>query len=227
VIISKLVVLTATFGLAAGVATAADRVSGVPESQSAWSGTYIGVFGGYGAFGVDVDEADVTSVLGPFTELERSIPDGFLGGVALGYDMQQGSWVYGIEGDISFSTVSGFQRSDLGGFPVRTDVDLDWLSTVRGRVGHLVNDNLLIYGTAGLAVARVTERADVGTIFVNKNTHFGLAVGGGAERMLANGISLRAEALYVHLGEETYGSLVPADASGHGVVGRLGIGIRF
>jgi hypothetical protein len=45
--------------------------------------------------------------------------------------------------------------------------------------------------------------------------------------MLSNGVSLRAEALYVHLSEKTYGTDLPVDADADGVIGRIGVGIRF
>jgi opacity protein-like surface antigen len=124
--------------------------------------------------------------------------------------------------------VSGYEDSDYGTGPAKTDVDLDWLATFRGRVGRLVSDDLLLYGTAGLAIAHATEtEATSAKTYVNKNTHFGVAAGAGAEWMLSNGVSLRAEALYVHLSEKTYGTDLPVDADADGVIGRIGVGIRF
>ena len=47
--------------------------------------------------------------------------DGFVGGVQFGRNWQMGQIVYGIEGDISFSGAD----------------DIDWIGTVRGRLGYL------------------------------------------------------------------------------------------
>lgn len=59
--------------------------------------------------------------------------DGILGGGQLGYNWQAGRLVYGIEADVSV-----------------TDMAVDWLASVRGRAGFLLDDRLLAYGTAGV-----------------------------------------------------------------------------
>jgi outer membrane immunogenic protein len=62
--------------------------------------------------------------------------DGLVGGVQIGHNWQTGRIVYGIEADISF-----------------TDFDfIDWMGTVRGRLGYLISPSILIYGTGGLGV---------------------------------------------------------------------------
>jgi outer membrane immunogenic protein len=61
---------------------------------------------------------------------------GFVGGIQIGKNWQAGKIVYGIEGDISLSGTDG----------------IDWVGTLRGRVGYLVNPSILLYGTAGLGV---------------------------------------------------------------------------
>jgi outer membrane immunogenic protein len=62
--------------------------------------------------------------------------DGFLGGVQLGRNWQMGAVVYGIEGDLSLSGTDS----------------VDWLGTVRGRVGYLLSQGILLYGTAGVGL---------------------------------------------------------------------------
>jgi outer membrane immunogenic protein len=59
---------------------------------------------------------------------------GIAGGVQLGYNWQSNQFVYGVEGDISVT------NSDR----------IDWLGSLRGRVGYLLQPNLLVYGTAGV-----------------------------------------------------------------------------
>jgi outer membrane immunogenic protein len=60
--------------------------------------------------------------------------DGVVGGLQLGYNWQANAIVYGVEGDISLTGASS----------------IDWLASARGRLGYLIQPNLLLYGTAGV-----------------------------------------------------------------------------
>jgi outer membrane immunogenic protein len=62
--------------------------------------------------------------------------NGLVGGVQLGYNWQAQRIVYGVEGDVS---LSGAQS-------------VDWLASLRGRVGYLIQPRVLLYGTAGLGL---------------------------------------------------------------------------
>ncbi len=62
--------------------------------------------------------------------------DGFIGGVQLGRNWQSGKLIYGLEGDISISGADS----------------IDWIGTIRGRLGYLINPSILVYGTAGLGI---------------------------------------------------------------------------
>jgi len=88
---------------------------------------------------------------------------------------------------------------------------LDWLATFRDRAGLTV-DRTLLYITGGLALGGVKNSVD--TTFscprcdpaenfslVYNDTRVGWAVGGGIEHMLTQNWTLRAEALYVDLGQ--------------------------
>lgn len=93
--------------------------------------------------------------------------DGFVGGAQLGYNWQANQIVYGVEADISVS----------GG-----DV-IDWLGSVRGRLGYLILPSVLIYGTAGVG-------------FVSGfDTEAGFAYGVGLEGMITDTLSARVEYL--------------------------------
>src|SRR5579863_2043133 len=85
--------------------------------------------------------------------------DSWLAGAQMGYNWQQGSFVYGLEGDLSgldFNTQMNttLPRNTFGGaFPAPTAITnstIDWYGTLRGRLGWATGP-LLFYGTAGLA----------------------------------------------------------------------------
>ncbi len=95
--------------------------------------------------------------------------DGPIGGVQAGYNWQGGNFLAGIETDfqgsgqsgrrdvsIPFNPGSGFGLTDTAGtVGVSITENIEWLGTVRGRVGY-VADRLLFYVTGGLAYGRVT-----------------------------------------------------------------------
>ena len=74
--------------------------------------------------------------------------DGLVGGVQVGYNWQNKQIIYGLEGDISFA------NSD----------SIDWLGSVRGRLGYLLQPGLLVYGTAGVGVVSANEN-DTGFVW--------------------------------------------------------------
>jgi len=142
-----------------------------------WEGFYVGGHVGYGW-----DPADatfdpvtyVTTVDPAFTATSSSgpvnlsvAPEGWLGGVQLGYNWQQNFWVYGLEADFSWSDIKDsdsapwfvngtlFNRGagNVTGI-VSLEQKLDYFGTVRGRLGW-ANNALLLYGTGGLAWGHV------------------------------------------------------------------------
>jgi outer membrane immunogenic protein len=94
---------------------------------------------------------------------------------------------------------------------------LDYLGTVRGRVGVLARPDLLLYATGGLAYGRVDKGGSVFTAVTNSvfgnrfsfsqgfssNTRTGYSVGGGFEWLLMRNWSVRAEYLYYDLDSDT------------------------
>jgi outer membrane immunogenic protein len=93
--------------------------------------------------------------------------EGLVGGVQLGRNWQSGNIVYGIEGDVSFSG----------------NDDIDWMATVRGRVGYLISPNILVYGTAGLGFVN----------FAHFDTESEFVYGAGIEGKLTQATTLRLE----------------------------------
>jgi outer membrane immunogenic protein len=123
-----------------------------------------------------------------------------------------GQFVLGLEADGAWSGI----EDDDGA----VDTSIDWLSTVRGRVGFAL-DNFLIYGTGGAAIGEVTY--DDGVVD-DSDTRVGWTAGAGVEAALTDNISIKGEYLYVDLGEEEIGG-VDVDVNAHTVKG--GVNYRF
>ena len=80
--------------------------------------------------------------------------------------------------------------------------DIDWFSTVRGRVG-IAAGPWLLYGTGGVAFADISNRVDIGPDHAaNSDTQVGYAVGGGLEWAFARNWSAKAEYLYLGFGDD-------------------------
>jgi outer membrane immunogenic protein len=198
-----------------------------------WSGLYMGVHAGYGwaDHGLSVAHPCNCDTLawGPvgnetFTGSADAATKGYMGGLQFGAQRQFGTWVVGLEVDVSKTSMDGAHT-----FRMDYDTDwaaqtrMDWFGTGRIRVGHAFG-SLLLYGTGGLAWAR-TE-TDMQTISItgpvtmseltSKSFHVGWAVGGGAEWALTPNLSLKAEYLYVDLGSANY------DPKGLAYAGTLG-----
>ena len=112
--------------------------------------------------------------------------------------------------------------TSLGAIPFTSDTDqtLRWFGTIRGRLGFLPIDHLLIYGTGGFAYARIDQSASytntapfsglssINGICMEASTCYagtrgrtanGWTAGGGIEYALPNNWTIRAEYLYVKL----------------------------
>jgi outer membrane immunogenic protein len=164
--------------------------------------------------------------------------DGFVGGGQIGYNYQfYQRFVAGFEADIQGSGAKGDGSflSGAGATMLRgnfvssrnfvllngTEVEksLDWIGTVRGRIGWLVTPPLLLYVTGGLAYGGVSGQTNVfqaatlsppgfgqwstsanGGVGRWQQTQFGWTIGGGAEWLIAPNWSIKGEALYYDLG---------------------------
>lgn len=192
----------------------------VPETFS-WSGFYIGANLGYG-FGGDGNISS-EGQLGPnianiatgarpgSVDLDRN---GILGGGQIGYNWQAGSFVYGLEADISFTSIDDDQNAvtpQINTGLAQGNVfrsELDYLGTVRARLGYAL-DRTLFYGTAGVAYGRSKMSVDMfapnGVLqFTDeeRKTNIGYAVGAGVEYAVTSKISLKSEYLYYDLGDD-------------------------
>jgi len=167
-----------------------------------WTGMYVGLQAGYGwGDSRHVDSAGVST--------GRFDTDGFMGGGTLGYNMQSGQIVWGLETDFSFSDVGGGTTVLGAGY----SSGVDWLWTVRGRVGLDMN-GWMPYITGGLAVADINAASLVGFpgVASNSDTKAGWTIGGGLEVKMDRNWSFKAEYLYVDLGQLSVATPTPIKA---------------
>ena len=94
---------------------------------------------------------------------------------------------------------------------VHAKASLDWIGTVRGRIGFVAtpDNRLLIYGTGGFAYAGGSTNFSVydatqGAYWNGSpsSTRTGWTIGGGVEYAITNNITIKGEYLYVDLGSQ-------------------------
>ena len=213
-------VLAASPALAADLARAPmyTKAPPMPQAVPSWTGFYIGAdVGGLwthgnaawtglpsaAAFGVNPTSGgtDASSVVA---------------GVHAGYNYQFAPvWVAGLEGDWSWTHARGSNAQPwtvfgtgavVPGAATSMSSTLNWLSSIRGRLGYLVTPQLMAYATGGAAWGDVHYGASAtnpvttyaATTSLNR-TADGFVVGGGLEWALNKNWSLRGEYLFYHL----------------------------
>jgi len=183
-----------------------------------WSGLYVGVNAGYG-FGTS------TWDLLPGTDFK---PEGALVGGTIGYNVQSGAIVYGLEGDFGWSDVKDSVACVPG--VVNCETRVNWLATFRGRIGYAF-DRVLPYVTAGGAYGRVETTVSApfaGVAASTSSDQLGWTAGGGIEYAFMNNLSAKIEYLYVDLGRFDSGiAPVVNDVSFKQSIVRAGINYRF
>lgn len=184
-----------------------------PVPVSGWAGFYAGsVYGvGYGSFR--------SSQTGSRTLTKW----GQTGGGLLGYNMQSGAFVYGLEGDMTMDVIRGSNPGTTG--LVAHDVDTLHTSRIRGRIGYDLG-SFLPFVAGGVAFNETyvyngpTAALDYGQV---KN-QTGVTLGAGVDwKFLApffGPMVLRAEYVYDGYGAQNYLS------GGNGTVGGASVRVK-
>jgi outer membrane immunogenic protein len=132
-------------------------------------------------------------------EASRSVDaDGIVYGAALGYDLQFGKVVIGVE-----ATGSAAERPDLG---------------AGARLGYVLNNNVLAYGRVGYTDLEL-PRACTGTrtiVCLNVPNRDGFTLGGGLEVKLKGPVYTKVEYRYTDFA---------GNAGRHGAL--VGVGVKF
>jgi outer membrane immunogenic protein len=225
-----------SFGLTV-VASAADMPVKAPIYKAPaavvaynWSGCYVGANAGWirndstlhvqptGRY-LDLPGAFAPALLAFVTQDYPAHGSSGTAGGQVGCNVQRERWVFGIEGDFNWTGVDDSVSAAYPQTPFFSGTaflprslivthKLDWLSTIRGRVGYSF-DRLLVFGTGGLAIGRVKSSffqqfpgiTDLGS---EANTRLGWTGGGGLEYAFDRNWTAKVEYLYVDLGSFSY-----------------------
>ncbi len=185
-----------------------------------WAGFYFG--GHLGVGGQDYSgRIDTSSTTNPIEDPSDLDMNGILGGFQIGYNVQSGYWVFGVEGDISFVDWSDRERAAVadatapaGATPDTLFGDTDVVASLRGRAG-VIYESFLIFGTAGIAVTdadfayRDDESGAKGGLDFND---VGFVIGAGVEKALdGTPWRIRGEGLYYIFNDSRRASTLTQD----------------
>jgi outer membrane immunogenic protein len=191
--------------LAADLSPPAEPVQVLPQGFD-WSGFYIGVNAGYGFAGSFEDRVGIN--------LDNA--DGFVGGVQAGYNASFDPLVLGIEGELDYANIS-----DQNGI---FEGNLNWRGSLTPRLGFAV-EQFMPYIKGGVAFGSV----EIKTPGVSDDQVLvGWTIGAGAEYLITNNVSVRAEYNYTDLNSDNFavtGGVI--EAGYHGSDVKAGVNYKF
>jgi len=164
-----------------------------------WTGFYVGgnIGGAWGT--LDVTDVNTGASASPNN-------GGFAGGGQIGFDYQMGQWLIGIRNIFDGTSIS--DGATLSGplFSGTVNSKLRWFDALTGRVGYLVQPNLLLYGQGGAAWTSWNITANVNGVQVAEisgGNRTGWTVGGGVEWMFMPQWSAFLEYNYMGFGSRS------------------------
>jgi outer membrane immunogenic protein len=201
-----------------------------------FGGFYVG--GNIGWASLTAHQNDLDGVITPniptgFTATD----DSFTAGAQVGYNVQKGCTVFGIEADWDWADLSANTRL----FPSSSPNDsfrtrIDNFGTIRTRTGVVV-DQLLLFVTGGVAWTETRDSLNLGVLpterFSSNDTRWGWTAGFGTEYALAHGVSLTSDVLYLSFNDEEHNFNSPmlgrfrTKTDDEIWVARMGLNIRF
>jgi outer membrane immunogenic protein len=205
-----------------------------------WSGVYVGVNGGFG-WGDSAENYsanDAAALAGTCGGTGRGtcptssdfVRHGAIAGGQIGFNWQiSPNWLTGIEADYQWSDMNAttatppFRLGNAGATMAVANQSVTSFGTLRARMGVVIANPLLLYGTAGLAIGRVSEQATIAGVSTvpvslggfsylcnaggsscfsgsSEKTLIGWSGGAGAEYAITSQLTFKAELLYADLG---------------------------
>lgn len=203
----------------------------LPVVPFGWTGCSVGVNAGYGSAKASFDSAP-NDVIVDFAQIAGAVPQlaaqqatsaasqrpgGITAGAGVSCNVQYDKTVIGLETDINYTDL---RSSELRGpFPLAAGVSNTWensfrsnyLGTIRGRLGLLVNPSNMLYATAGLAYAdyafstAIDFPGSTGFRFAGSDSRVkpGWTAGLGWETVVSGPWTAKFEYLHVDLGDRT------------------------
>jgi len=193
--------LSYKFGEPSNIASVPYAKAPIAAPPSSWAGFYLGGHGGYG-WGDSPSSLPLVLFGGAGGAVEGTKPKGWVAGGHFGYNWQYNRFVTGLEIDLSAADIKGNSNPAAFTIPGATgiaaiDEKVKYLGTVRGRLGWLPADSVLLYGTAGLAwerfergfatsITSTTGPETEGNRAVGPSDRFGWVAGVGGEVLLGS-----------------------------------------
>jgi outer membrane immunogenic protein len=133
--------------------------------------------------------------------------NGFIGGVQVGYNYQIGNLVLGVEWDFDWTSIDAAGTITVPGVigPLHATADIEWISTLAGRIGLALDRTLVFIKVGGgwvrneASITQLTTGASVSA----SNTTGVWVVGGGFEYALAPNWTAKFEYDFVGLSDRT------------------------
>lgn len=191
---------------------AAAAIAGPAVAQEAknFNGPFIG-----GQIGWQQDRQSLTTSTVPPTTT-RAKGDGLAYGGQLGYDLNMGGGVIGVEASIT-------GRTGTNSFPA-FDLEAGRTINATARAGVLVSPDALLYARGGYSNARFSVTNPAGP----SENRDGYTVGAGFEKMLGKNVSARVEYNYSDYGNDTLpGVGGPSTVNYHRHAVMTGVNFRF
>jgi outer membrane immunogenic protein len=157
--------------------------------------------------------------------------NGVLGGGQIGYNWQQGNWVFGLEVDGQGTDQHANFAATAGPVTVTESDKLPWFVTARGRIGYAFAPMWMVYATGGAAVAdfQSTLTATGLGSATWEVSRAGWTAGAGIEGAINRNLSWKLEYLHIDTGtfSTTVFGVIPASVRLTDDIGRVGLNWRF
>jgi outer membrane immunogenic protein len=223
------------FLLASALSLLGAAAANAQTTDPSWTGAYVGLHGGWNLDNQNVrttgvDQNNVNAIQANARPnsvvLDRN---GGLGGGQIGANFQYGRVVAGLEADISaLDSDATAKYTNINGGPSYLSAKLNYLGTVRPRLGYLISPSTLLYGTGGWAYGgakyssafyRPSGEQNFGGS--DRYTATGYAAGAGVEHALpvrflgSSAWTIRAEWLHYDLGKKQINdAAIPGNGAG-------------